>query len=515
MNTHGLVARLLTGCAIFASSSALHAQPKSERDVVYATRKSVGTDLPTGLQMNIVVPELMNDGERRACVLCIHGGGWAGGKRQDLDLLTRQLASQGFIAATVSYRLAPKEKFPAQIIDCADAVRFLRSNAEKYGIDPDRIGAVGFSAGGHLAMLLGTGDAGDGLGIEARLPTDGAAEREPSGKVNAVVSFFGPTQLWASDFPEWTTKILDGLVGAEKEGRDARVKAASPVTYVNKGDAPMLLLQGTNDNLVPPSQALVMVEAMGKAGVAGRADLIAGAGHGWGGAELERTLKATAEFLKEHLKEKPETGKSSSVGAVFTLNCDEAPDLKEWGERAQKLCEEWYPRLIKEYGSEGFKPAERISIVFRKTMRVPAATGGGTISVNAEYVRGHQGDMGMMVHELFHVVQSYPRQKGDVGWLTEGLADYVRFWQYEPEVKQRPIDKEKASYRNSYRVTGAFIGWLEKKMPGSAAKLNGQMRKGGNDETIFKEVVGTDVDALWKQFIEAGAPSSPAALNGQ
>lgn len=511
MALHRSVARLHFAFAIAVLASAALAQPHSEKDVSYATRKVDGLDVPVTLRMNVVVPEGLKAGEKRACVVCIHGGGWAAGRRQNLDELTRQLASQGFVAATVSYRFAPKDRFPAQIIDCAEAVRFLRGNADRFGVDPDRVGAVGFSAGAHLSMLLGVGEAGDGLGIEGR-------EGEPSGKVQAVVAFFGPTQLGAADFPAITVPILDGLIGKEAAGRAARTKAASPLTYVTKGDAPMLLLQGTADNLVPATQALLMVDAMGKAGVAGRAEFLAGAGHGWGGAELERSLKATVEFFKEQLKVRdgaaaPKEGGES--GATFTLNCEEAPDLKEWGERAVKVCEEWYPRLVKEYASEGFKPAETVNIVFRRTMRVPAATGGGTISVNADYVRGHQGDMGMMVHELFHVVQSYPRQMGDVGWLTEGLADYVRFWQYEPQTKQRQVDGNRASYRNSYRVTGAFLGWLEKKNPGSAAKLNAQMRKGGNDETIFTSVIGTDVDTLWSEFVEAGAPSSPGALQRQ
>lgn len=515
MTSRLLIARLLLASVVGAVVPTVIAQPQGEKDVTYITRKADGGEAGVGLQMNIVVPQGMKEGEKRACVLCVHGGGWSGGKRQDLDDLTRQLAAQGFVAATVSYRFAPNDRFPAQIFDCAEAVRFLRVNAAKYGIDPDRIGAVGFSAGGHLAMLLGVGDPGNGLGIEGRMPTDATAERGPTGKVNAVVAFFGPTELGSKDFPQWTTNILDGLVGPG-EGREARVKAASPVTYVNKGDAPMLLVQGTADNLVPSSQAVVMIDAMGKAGVQGRAEIIAGAGHGWGGAELERSLRVTVEFFKEHLKAKTVTGGGAPAdgAATFTLNCEEAPDLQEWGEKAKTLCEEWYPKLVKEYGSEGFKPRQKVNIVIKKTMGPPAAAGGGTISVNAEHVRKHPGDVGMMVHELFHVVQAYPRQKGDVGWLTEGLADYVRFWQYEPQTKQRQIDKEKASYRNSYRVTGAFIGWLEKKTPGSAVKLNAQMRKGGNDETIFKEVIGTDVDTLWKEFVEAGAPSSPAALNG-
>lgn len=509
------VASLAAGvAAAWSACPALAEPPHSQADISYAMRKVDGMDVPSGLSMNVAVPEGLKEGEKRACVVCIHGGGWAAGKRQDLDELTRQLAAQGFVAATVSYRFAPKDRFPAQIIDCAEAVRFLRKNADRFGIDPDRIGAVGFSAGAHLAMLLGVGDTGDGLGIEGGLSTRWNAEPTSSGKVNAVVAFFGPTRLDAAGLPAQSVEILDKLVGTE-DGKAERLRAASPVTYVNKGDAPMLLFQGTADPLVPASQASLMADALGKAGVRGRVELIAGAGHGWGGEDLARTLKETVEFFKEELKAREPAAAKEAGKAVFVVNSDDVPDLKDWGDNAKKVCEEWYTRLNKEYGGDGYVPREKVTILFKKRMRAPAATGGGTINVNGEYVHGHADDVGMMVHELMHVVQAYPGQKGDVGWLTEGIADYVRFWEYEPRTRQAPIDKEKASYRNSYRVTAAFLGWVEKKMPGSVVKLNAQMRKGGNDEGIFKQVLGTDVDTLWKEFVEAGAPSSPRALNGK
>src|SRR4051812_19922357 len=94
------------------------------------------------------------------CVLVIHGGGWAAGNRKSHDNITWELASRGYVAATVSYRFAPKYPFPAQIQDVKAAVRFLRGNAEKYDVDPAKVGAVGFSAGAHLSMLLGVMDKG-------------------------------------------------------------------------------------------------------------------------------------------------------------------------------------------------------------------------------------------------------------------------------------------------------------------------------------------------------------------
>lgn len=502
----------------FAAAANARAEPKSARDVTYATRPGKDGGKDVELQMNVVVPK--ETSTRHACIVCIHGGGWAAGKRQDLDLLTQKLAEQGFVAATISYEFAPAHKFPAQIIDAADAVRFLKSNSERFGIDPERIGAVGFSAGAHLAMLLGVGDKGDGLGIEA-------SDHAPSAKVNAVVSFFGPTLLGANDYGANTTKILDDLIGAEPEGRKERAAAASPLTFVNKGDAPMLLLQGTEDNIVPSTQAVLMINALSKAGVPARCELIAGAGHGWGGKELERSVIVTIAFFKEQLDSKkapasrPETQAAPEIGkdararvsaaakeTKFELVCDETPELKAWGEQAVEICREWYPKLCGEYATADFVPRGTIKVEIRKTLGAPAWTAGDTISVNAEYLKNAPKDFGMVVHELFHVVQSYPGQKSDLGWLTEGIADYVRFWEYEPQTRQSKIGA-KASYKNGYRVAGAFLAWLEQDKPGTVARLNAALRKGGADNAAVAGVIGGDIENKWKEFVAAGAPSEP------
>lgn len=214
----------------------------------------------------------------------------------------------------------------------------------------------------------------------------------------------------------------------------------------------------------------------------------------------------------EPLKTAPQGELAKPVTLSITIDAQEAPELKEWGEKAKAICIEWYPKLADELKSEGFKPRESIVFVFKKKLFAPAATSGDTISISAEYVRTHPDDLGMMVHELAHVVQAYPGQKkgADLGWLTEGIADYVRFWKYEPATRQAPINKEKASYKNSYRVSAAFLGWLvDKKDPQAVAKLNARMRKGGCDAAIFNDLLNKSVDDLWTEFIADGAPSSP------
>ncbi len=193
-----------------------------------------------------------------------------------------------------------------------------------------------------------------------------------------------------------------------------------------------------------------------------------------------------------------------ALGVTFTITLDstEAPELKEWGEKSKAICEKQYPLICQMLNSEGFTPRSDLRIVFKGSMKAPAATGGGTISVNAPYVTQHMDDYGMMVHELTHAVQSYARGKPNMGWLTEGIADYIRFYVYEPGADHSRIDTRKASYHDSYRTTAAFLNFLVVKHDKEIVrKLNAKMREGTCDEATFKELLGTEVGELWKEFI--------------
>lgn len=198
---------------------------------------------------------------------------------------------------------------------------------------------------------------------------------------------------------------------------------------------------------------------------------------------------------------------------TITLDTSESPDLAEWAQKSKDLCLEWYPKLLAALPSDGFTPPDSLRIVFRRKLAAPAMTGGGVMSINAPYVEGNRNDLGMVIHELMHVVQSYPGQKENMGWLTEGIADYVRFWIYEPKTPQSPIDKQHASYRDAYRTTAAFLGYLtETHDKDIVRKLNAKLRKGEGEAALFQQMLGKSVDDLWKEFIDFGAPSSPAAL---
>jgi acetyl esterase/lipase len=261
-----------------------------ERDVSY------GTGGGEELKLNLARPK--NSNGPLPCVVVIHGGAWRAGNKNAHDKQTWDFAQRGYVSVTVGYRFCPKYRFPAQVEDVKCAVRFLRANAQKYGVDPDRIGAVGFSAGAHLSMMLGVMGKGDGLEGEGGWPD------QPS-QVQAVVGYFGPTDLAAEDIPEVSKPLLRDFIGGTPQELPEEHKRGSPITYVSKGDAPTLIFQGTKDRLVPHTQAYKMIDAMTAAGVPGRAELLVGADHGWGGKDLERTISLTFDFFDQQLKGTP------------------------------------------------------------------------------------------------------------------------------------------------------------------------------------------------------------------
>ncbi|WZO95796.1 alpha/beta hydrolase [Isosphaeraceae bacterium EP7] len=259
------------------------------KDVVYAS--------PSGTPLKLDVARPLGEGPFPA-VLAIHGGGWRGGSKGDVAPLMDQLVHRGYVAVSPQYRFCPEFPFPAQVHDVKAAVRWVKAHAAEYRIDPERVGVVGFSAGGHLALMLGLTDAKDGL--------EGDAEAgSPSTRVRAIVNYFGPTDLTARDLPIVSGVMVHDFLGGLPVKKPELAAQASPLTFLTRDDPPILTFQGTKDELVPATQATKLREAMTKLGVGGRVDILEGAGHGWAGAEMERTLAETYAFFDEHLKPKP------------------------------------------------------------------------------------------------------------------------------------------------------------------------------------------------------------------
>ena len=255
------------------------------------------------LRLNLARPK-KGDGPFPA-VLCIHGGGFRAGKRESYDGLCLRLAQHGYVALTVSYRLAPKYPFPAAVHDVKAAVRWARANAARYKIDPRRIGVTGGSAGGHLAQFLGVT-----AGVKEFEGLGGNAGR--SSRVACVVNFYGP-----SDFTHSYGKSVDAaqvlplfLGGDLKTARRQHIRA-SPLYWVTPDAAPTLCIHGTEDKYVAHEQAVWLTDRLKAAGVEAELLTLKGAGHGFRGKDAETAERAMLAFFDSQLK-----GRKSASGAV-------------------------------------------------------------------------------------------------------------------------------------------------------------------------------------------------------
>ena len=198
-------------------------------------RRDVEFSNPNGEHLTLDLSRPKSTEGLSPSVVCIHGGGWAKGNKAPWDAFCRTLARHGYTAVSVSYRLAPKYRFPAQLDDARAAVRWLRENADRLKVDPKRIGTIGDSAGGHLAMMLGTtGDEADFDTIEhADLSQTARQGKEAmpriSSRVQCVVDFYGPSDLTRTDkvLPVVEQLVTD-FVGSDLEHRRRQHAAREP-----------------------------------------------------------------------------------------------------------------------------------------------------------------------------------------------------------------------------------------------------------------------------------------------
>jgi acetyl esterase/lipase len=229
------------------------------------------------------------DRQATPAMVWIHGGAWMGGSRDDDTAYCRRIAESGMTCLAISYRLSGEAIFPAAIEDCKCAVRYLRAHADQFNLRAEAIGAWGPSAGGHLAVLLGTSAGAAALEGNGGWP-------EQSSAVQVVGDWYGPTDFLqmsaypsdmdhdAADSPE--SRFIGGAVQHQPEA----VQRANPISYISANTPPIYIAHGTADPLVPFNQSQLLYDALVAAGIDVTFDVMNGAGHGGPGFEADSLL---------------------------------------------------------------------------------------------------------------------------------------------------------------------------------------------------------------------------------
>lgn len=202
------------------------------------------------------------------------------------------------------------------------------------------------------------------------------------------------------------------------------------------------------------------------------------------------------------------------------VDASDFPEGKPWGDKAKTLVEMWFGKLTELLATDGrdpvtkeskgraFSPPTTLRLVIKKEINVPAYTSGGTITINGKWITDHPEDLGLVIHELVHVIQNYPGARTTPGWLVEGIADYIRWWRYEPELHattgRTKVNPDKAKYTDSYRTTAVWLAWCARKYDMRLVPcLDKAMRDREDPLPLFAKLTGKAPDELWKEFVAA------------
>jgi acetyl esterase/lipase len=270
-----------------------------ERNVVFTPR-----GWPQPLAADVYTPQ--GEGPFPA-VLLVHGGGWRRRDRSDMTSLSERFAARGFVAMNTSYRFAPEYRFPAQLADLRQALRWLQANAARHRLDPSRIGALGYSAGAHLVTLLATVSPGDDLDVSL-----GGEALRP----RAVVGGGTPTDLRKFK----GGRLVPEFLGATFEENPSLFALASPIVHVTSDDPPMFLYHGGWDALVPPSHAIDLKHALDTAGVRSELHVLRGLGHMTTFALTRAVHEHAIAFLERELSPGPAGIQTASMSSVVEID---------------------------------------------------------------------------------------------------------------------------------------------------------------------------------------------------
>jgi len=289
-----LILLILSGQVFSQSNPVIDAFPKGT--ILHGNVPYNNDSLPKHL-LDIYLPA--NEKGKVPLVILVHGGGWLGNdKYADIGYMRKtaaEIVSSGFALASIDYRFSTQAIFPAQIQDCNAAVSFLYDNADKYGLDKNRIAVIGFSAGGHLASLMG-------LSKNNNVEKFFMHGTSKSFNFKAVVDFYGPAELIlfpGSNDPKSPESIL---IGATPLSRPDLAKAASPVTYVDKNDPPFLIIHGEKDDIVSNKHSHLLSSWLNVVGVENELVIVKDAPHFGVMFDADDVKNKVMTFLKAKLK---------------------------------------------------------------------------------------------------------------------------------------------------------------------------------------------------------------------
>jgi acetyl esterase/lipase len=236
-------------------------------------------------------------------ILFFHGGGWQQGDKSHMHKWIRKVVASGYVGVSVSYRFAPMYKWPSQVQDAKTAVRYLRAHADEYNIDPARVGVMGESAGGYLALMTGVTSPTDNL--------EGDELLEFSSRVQCVVSYVSGTDFTLPGLPltpEMESEMQQYYHKSLKEVRtdftgatgpdDPILKKISVLSYIDKEDVPVLMFYGDRDPVVSIEHGYKLQRALESVKVPNELVIVKGGGHGWSGNLQEETTRQMMEFFE-------------------------------------------------------------------------------------------------------------------------------------------------------------------------------------------------------------------------
>jgi hypothetical protein len=154
--------------------------------------------------------------------------------------------------------------------------------------------------------------------------------------------------------------------------------------------------------------------------------------------------------------------------------------------------------------TEQFRSPDSLLLRFQKDQNAPGYRTPEGLYVSTDWITKNPEDIGMIIHEMTHAIQDYRRVGQNDGWLVEGIADYIRYWRFEPEKPKRTISREKSSYRDGYNSTPSFLAWLLWKYDRRIVhQLDAALRAGTYKDDLFQKLTGKPVEDLWQEFLGA------------